>query len=413
MSRKTRRGTDFHPDPSSEHRNLEDEHPSKRRRVGDDGPSKSFRAQRNHDVDFADQSKLSRKTTTHTKSDRKNNPSSRIYSMRKLLDKGDLPPNIKIEKERELASLLFDQRKDKVAKERRQMISRYHMVRFFERKKAERKLKKLRKELEALTIDISDEDEDPVTGQDGQNSMEVKLNRNSKRQLKKLDKQIREAAVDLNYTLYSPLTEKYISIFPSERSAKNKEMEPSSMNDSDHALLSNYQREDLEANDLQQLGVTYLRDRSSLPPTWIQIEEMMYPSGDSKPRGEIAGLDINDKALKQKLELLRDADFNAAEQRLTDREVMRSKVYNTNDTNASSGRSKSNPKTRPLPLPPKPSAVPLSEGRINGHGPKDVNMQTNEYSDEDYDSGGVLLRHDHDDQSDNSDSDGDGGFFER
>ncbi|KAL8853455.1 MAG: hypothetical protein Q9221_001772 [Calogaya cf. arnoldii] len=114
---------------------------------------------------------------------------SNIRSITRLLEHAqDLPLDVRIEKERALVGYEQDLEKAQHEKERNQMIKKYHMVRFFERQKATRNLKKLRTRLASVQ----------------RNSVEHQA----------LDIDIHNAEVDLNYTLYHPLTQKYISLFP-------------------------------------------------------------------------------------------------------------------------------------------------------------------------------------------------------
>jgi hypothetical protein len=72
------------------------------------------------------------------------------------------------------------------------MIGRYHKTRFFDRQKAERRLKKARKELRAY------EGEDDGTREE-------------------LGRRVDDAEVDLNYALYFPYEEHYVSLFPTRK----------------------------------------------------------------------------------------------------------------------------------------------------------------------------------------------------
>jgi len=128
----------------------------------------------------------SRPSNKHTKKDRKQNRSSRIHSLRKLLARGKLPSTIKQEKERELAALLHEQDKTKTKKDAKKTLERYHYVRFIERQKAEKRLKRLRKQKDA-----------------GNDNGE-------------LDNKIHEMEVNRNYAIYAPLDQKYASIFASQ-----------------------------------------------------------------------------------------------------------------------------------------------------------------------------------------------------
>ena len=99
-----------------------------------------------------------------------------------------MPSNIRQEKERALAGYRHDLglalAKKTKDQEHSKMISKYHGVRFFERKKAERGVKRSKKALE-----------------DGEGSEEAVLS----------------AQTDLNYTLYLPLSENYVSLWPQNR----------------------------------------------------------------------------------------------------------------------------------------------------------------------------------------------------
>ncbi|KAL1600654.1 hypothetical protein SLS60_007042 [Paraconiothyrium brasiliense] len=122
---------------------------------------------------------------------------SRIRNIRRLLAHTDndptnrMPQGIRIERERELESCKHELEEKETAKReakfRNDIIGKYHMVRFFERQKATRTVKRLHKQLATL------EDE-------------------SERAEKM--RSIHNAEVDLNYTLYYPLLKTYVSLYP-------------------------------------------------------------------------------------------------------------------------------------------------------------------------------------------------------
>jgi hypothetical protein len=135
-------------------------------------------------------------SNAHTKRSRKENPSSRIHSLRKQLahvSAATLPANVLAEKERELQFLLSQQTQTQHARDRKRKVGRYHMVRFFERKKSERWLKKARKRAGSLEEDTNTQ------------------GTSEQREAAKID--VRRREVDLLYCLYSPLEDKYISLF--------------------------------------------------------------------------------------------------------------------------------------------------------------------------------------------------------
>ncbi|KAL8714257.1 MAG: hypothetical protein Q9220_001986 [cf. Caloplaca sp. 1 TL-2023] len=128
---------------------------------------------------------------------------SKIRDVTRVLQHAqELPLDIRIEKERALAGYKQDLEKAQIEKERQRMIKKYHMVRFFERQKATRNLKKLRKRLAAAAT----------------NSPECQT----------LETEIHDAEVDLNYTMYHPLDEKYIGLYPIQEteSAQEKKSKP-------------------------------------------------------------------------------------------------------------------------------------------------------------------------------------------
>ncbi|PHH61818.1 hypothetical protein CDD81_7921 [Ophiocordyceps australis] len=105
---------------------------------------------------------------------------------RLLMRQQDLPADVCNEMERELAALKTDIVQRLQHKKRSAMISRYHMVRFFERKKASRLVKQLRHQLETNT----DPDDVP-----------------------RLKQELHVAEVDEAYTRYHPHLEPYVSMY--------------------------------------------------------------------------------------------------------------------------------------------------------------------------------------------------------
>ncbi|KAI1464971.1 uncharacterized protein F4812DRAFT_441177 [Daldinia caldariorum] len=98
-----------------------------------------------------------------------------------------MPANVEIELERELAH-----HQQKIAetvdeKKRKTMIKKYHMVRFFERKKADRLAKQIKSQLNTA--------EDPE-------------------EIEKLKADLHKAEIDGIYARYFPYRERYISLYP-------------------------------------------------------------------------------------------------------------------------------------------------------------------------------------------------------
>ncbi|KAI9645906.1 rRNA-processing protein efg1 [Ciborinia camelliae] len=115
---------------------------------------------------------------------------------RKLERAQDLPADVRVEDERALASYQQELASAEAEKIRQKMIKKYHMVRFFERQKATRQLKKLRKRL---------------------------LETQSTEEVEQLKEEMHILEVDLNYTQYHPLSETYISLYPPKGTEEDAE----------------------------------------------------------------------------------------------------------------------------------------------------------------------------------------------
>ncbi|CAK5281930.1 unnamed protein product [Mycena citricolor] len=108
-----------------------------------------------------------------------------LRQTRRLLAKGNLAANIRVETERRLKALEADLITAEQGKKERTMAVRYHGPKFFERQKVLRKLIQAKKSL-------AEED-----------TSELRVS-------------VADLRVDLNYTLHYPKTKKYISLFPPE-----------------------------------------------------------------------------------------------------------------------------------------------------------------------------------------------------
>lgn len=119
-----------------------------------------------------------------------NHLKSQIRSIKRLLERDDkLPATVRVEKERELQTAQRELEASQRAKEKSDMIGRYHKVRFFDKKNAMKRLKRARKELELC--------------EEGENETQAAL-----------EEKVRTAEVDVNYAQYFPLDEHYVSLFP-------------------------------------------------------------------------------------------------------------------------------------------------------------------------------------------------------
>ena len=189
--------------------------------------------------------------------------SDKIHSLRRLLEKAtDLPADVYQEKERELQGYLAEQKIRQVKKENRALTSRYHFVRFLERKRADKHLKRLRKEFE-----IWQAANDATLGErTAQGFNPASAQETIFQQGKKYKRQLHEAEVDLNYTLYAPLDQKYVALYPA--SSKSK---------SDSAIKQETSKQCCEdGHPIDEEAAGLLRNSSGQkPPLWYAVESAM------------------------------------------------------------------------------------------------------------------------------------------
>ncbi|EMD00444.1 hypothetical protein BAUCODRAFT_169253 [Baudoinia panamericana UAMH 10762] len=114
-----------------------------------------------------------------------------IRSLKRLLEHNDdLPADVRVEKERALQTAQHELAETERAKERSDMIGKWHKVRFFERQKASKRLKRARRAV-AECEDLAGKVE--------------------------LEARVEEAEVDVNYAMYFPLGMEYVPLFPKRR----------------------------------------------------------------------------------------------------------------------------------------------------------------------------------------------------
>ncbi|KAI5117981.1 hypothetical protein M0805_009198 [Coniferiporia weirii] len=119
---------------------------------------------------------------------------SALRQTRRLLAKDNLDADVRVETERRLRSLEADLQTAERKRKERAIATRYHKIKFFERKKVLRKINQVKRELEACPEDGS---------------------ASSKKASTQLENALFELRVDLNYITHYPKLEKYISLFPS------------------------------------------------------------------------------------------------------------------------------------------------------------------------------------------------------
>ena len=124
---------------------------------------------------------------------------SRIRSLKRQLERNDnLSAVVQQEKERALRAAEDELERNERAKQRSDMIGKWHKVRFFDRRKAEKRLKRVRKELDAT--DMGDVEA-----------------RGAVEQL------VKDAEVDVKYAVYFPLEKEYVPLFPRKKKANAHE----------------------------------------------------------------------------------------------------------------------------------------------------------------------------------------------
>ncbi|KAK6433369.1 hypothetical protein LTR95_010454 [Oleoguttula sp. CCFEE 5521] len=128
-----------------------------------------------------------------------NHLKTEVRSLTRLLSNSDLPPKVRIEKERALASAQTELGKEAEADKRGKMIARWHKVRFFDRQKATKRLKRARKAVR----------EDGITA----GEKEAR------------GREVDECEVDVAYAMYYPLDKAYVALYPSARKKDGEDEE--------------------------------------------------------------------------------------------------------------------------------------------------------------------------------------------
>ncbi|OAA58563.1 rRNA-processing protein efg1 [Niveomyces insectorum RCEF 264] len=192
----------------------------------------------------------------------------RIRTIQRRLQRNPetLPANVQQDLERELSALRQQLAERMSKKQRAHMISKYHMVRFFERKKATRLEKQLRRQLVGT--------EDPAARA-------------------RIEADLHIAEVDRLYAHYHPLLEPYISLYPLSDKQKSSSGRSSKTNDEedekDRAGNGSESESESESED-QEKGDKGVRAaarqssaaqalRASRPPMWTVVEATMRAGG--------------------------------------------------------------------------------------------------------------------------------------
>uniref|UniRef100_A0A098DTJ6 rRNA-processing protein EFG1 n=2 Tax=Gibberella zeae (strain ATCC MYA-4620 / CBS 123657 / FGSC 9075 / NRRL 31084 / PH-1) TaxID=229533 RepID=A0A098DTJ6_GIBZE len=212
----------------------------------------------------------------------------RTRTIERLLNRNqELPANVRNDLERELGALKSTVSDKSFQRLRSAMISKYHMVRFFERKKASRLAKQLRKKIDETESTETDE-------------------------LEGLKRDLHIAEVDEAYTQHFPHAEPYISLYTSAKSEK----------------------EDEDKDDEDKLDYTPLKHRGLLhterPPMWSEIEQAM-------------------KGGHHALRTIREKRPEITEGAKPERNQNKSKAATGKDKTVPASKAQPNPETNPTP----------------------------------------------------------------
>ncbi|SPJ83783.1 related to rRNA-processing protein efg-1 [Fusarium torulosum] len=231
----------------------------------------------------------------------------RTRTIERLLNRNqDLPADVRNDLERELGALKNTVSDKSFQRLRSAMISKYHMVRFFERKKAARLVKQLRKKIEETETTETDE-------------------------IEGLKRDLHVAEVDEAYTQHFPHAEPYISLYTNAKSEKEE-----------------------EDKDDDKLDYTPLKHRGLLhterPPMWSEVEQAM-------------------KNGPHALRTLRERRPAEEAQEGKQQERHLNKHKDSISTNKAAATSKAQPKQQTKPEPAKPRPTPYTKGKT-GAAPK-------------------------------------------
>lgn len=133
----------------------------------------------------------------------------KVRDIERLLKRDNIPAPVRVENERALKALKFELENANLNNKAKIIATRYHRVRFFEKKKALRRYTKDKKSLDELEKKMNETSEDE----------EIK---NLKKEIKKQKRVLRHSEIDLLYIVNFPQLEKYISLYASENESKEE-----------------------------------------------------------------------------------------------------------------------------------------------------------------------------------------------
>ena len=123
---------------------------------------------------------------------------------RQLARMENLPADIRVSKERELAAAERELDLEKKEKLRQELVGKYHMVRFFDRRKAERRLKKAKRALQKAEAEAEEQGSEDI---------------------ERCKRDVEDKETEIAYTQFYPLMMKYESLFPTSKGKEKAEDE--------------------------------------------------------------------------------------------------------------------------------------------------------------------------------------------
>ncbi|OKL60471.1 hypothetical protein UA08_04220 [Talaromyces atroroseus] len=183
----------------------------------------------------------------------------RIRDVKRLLSRhADLSPEARIVQERALAGYEKDLKEEQERRQRSEMIKKYHFVRFLDRKTATKELRTAQRRLEK------------AKEREGENSTK----------LAKLQSEIDAAQINVSYTIYYPLTEKYISLYPQDkknnlRQKRNSDDDDEDDNDNNNINNNNNENTDESTSEDAPMSSSDTNTTDSKPPMWHIVKKCM------------------------------------------------------------------------------------------------------------------------------------------
>ena len=183
-----------------------------------------------------------------------------------------MPTDVRQDKERELAALRVDLQAQDEKKERSAIIKRYHFIRFLERQKAEKTLKKLMREINVLVEQLENASDEAEA-----HAFADRLDRVRDR--------AETARVDKMYAQYAPLGEQYISLFPRVYPKLDSERSENHDVGQDRIQEQQYFNDEVDrelGKDLKAGVVPSFRGEK--PPLWFEVaKHALAGEGGLKP----------------------------------------------------------------------------------------------------------------------------------